>query len=78
MSIKAVERLCRLQSEEILIEQGLVVDKWTSEFFNGERTFNVDGRWKTNGGVFLVECEVPFGGAPETMTLEITKEKALE
>lgn len=77
MSIKAVERMCRLQSEELLIEQGLIVDKWTSEFFNGERTFNVDGRWKTNGGVFLVECEAPFGGAAETMTLEITKEKAL-
>lgn len=76
-SIKTVEKYCKAQSADMLDEQGMRLIKWSSEFFNGERTFNIDGRWDTNGGVFIVECEAPFGGNKSTMTLEVSKEKAL-
>ncbi|WP_435277071.1 hypothetical protein ACMAZF_09270 [Psychrobium sp. nBUS_13] len=76
-SIKSVDKYCQEHSADVLDEQGLKTLKWNSEFFNGERTFNIDGRWVTNGGTYLVECEAPFGGNESTMTLEISKEKAL-
>jgi len=75
-SIKAVDKYCQEQSADLLEEQGLRLITWQSEFFNGERTFNIDGRWDTNAGVYLVECEAPYGGNKRTMTLEMTKEKA--
>lgn len=74
LRIQQVEVHCRSQSKNILEEQGLRFNRWKAQHFNGDRTFNVEGRWYTNGGVYFVECEAPFGGALKTMTLIVTKE----
>lgn len=71
--IKTVEKLCHQQSEEILEEQGISLIKWQSESFNGDQTFNIEGKWLTNGGDYIVECELPFGSDASVLTVELTK-----
>jgi hypothetical protein len=71
--IKTVERLCYQQSEDILEEQGISLIKWQSESFNGDQTFNIEGKWLTNGGDYIVECELPFGSNASVLTVELTK-----
>jgi len=72
--IKVVEKLCRDQSSEFLEEQGIKLTRWQAQTFNGDRTFNIEGRWITSSGLYLVECELPFGSDKSVLTLEITKE----
>ena len=47
--------------------------KWSSESFNGNKTFNVEGQWLTNVGHYIVECELPFGSNEASLTLILTK-----
>lgn len=70
-----VEKLCKTKSEELLLEQGITLNRWSAQHFNGERTFNIDGVWNTNAGRYLVECELPYGSDESVLTIELTKEK---
>jgi len=71
--LKDVEKLCYQASRDILEEQGIKVNKWQPQSFNGDRTFNVEGKLFTNGGLFLVECELPFGSNKSVLAVQLYK-----
>ena len=71
--IWTVENLCKINSYDILEEQGINLIKWSSESFNGNKTFNIEGQWLTNVGHYIVECELPFGSNEASLTLILTK-----
>jgi len=71
--LKDVEKLCYVASREILEEQGIKVSKWQPLSFNGDRTFNIEGKLFTNGGLFIVECELPFGSNKSVLTVQLYK-----
>jgi len=71
--ISIVEQLCKEKSEEIITEQGIDVISWQAQTFNGDRTFNIEGLWKTNAGSYIAECELPFGSSKTSLSLILTK-----
>ena len=71
--INIVEQLCKETSAEIITEQGIDVIHWQAQHFNGDRTFNIEGVWKTNAGDYIAECELPYGSKADLLALILTK-----
>ncbi|NRA62659.1 MAG: hypothetical protein HRU25_17525 [Psychrobium sp.] len=67
------EKLCKAQSEYTLTELALMPDQWRSESHNENGAFNIEGQWTTRGGTYVVECELPYNGSEELLTIKITK-----
>jgi len=60
VNIHVVESLCKDQSEEMLIELGLAPNAWQALNSNSDGKFNIEGRWQTRNGDYIVECELPY------------------
>ena len=67
------EKLCKAQSEYTLTELALMPDQWRAENHNENVAFNIEGQWTTRGGTYVVECELPYNGSEESLTIKITK-----
>jgi len=72
--ISAVEKLCKIKSLEALEEQGIISSHWLSQAFNGDKTFNIDAQWSTNVGVYIIECELPYGSSESALSMTLIKE----
>lgn len=73
IKISIVEKLCKIRSLDALEEQGINLVKWSSETFNGDRTFNIEGKWVTNVGNYTVECELPYKSKESSLIMILTK-----
>ena len=72
-TINTVVKLCKEKSEVILQEQGIMIKRWSAQTFNGDRTFNVEGTWETNAGLYVAECELPYGASEAVITVILSK-----
>jgi|GEM_PF-6182381 len=66
-----VAQLCKEQSEEILEELGVEPHGWRSERSNSDTKINIEGQWNSRSGIYIVECELPFGADAESLELRV-------
>jgi len=66
-----VAQLCKEQSEEILEELGVEPHGWRSERSNSDTKINIEGQWSSRNGIYIVECELPFGADTDLLELRV-------
>jgi len=71
VNIIDVETTCKDQSEEMLGELGVAPEGWRAEHSNSDGKFNIEGRWQSRNGVYIVECELPYGADLDRLELKV-------
>lgn len=74
--IKVAEKLCKAQSEEMLSELGLLPSNWKAQYSNSDGKFNIEGRWDTQNGRYIVECELPYKGDSDLLEISLFRPEA--